>query len=41
MKDPDQFCGDVISNFKTVQSFGYDDIMVDKYVAKLNPVFAI
>ena len=38
MKDSDQFCGDAISNFKTVQSFGYEDVLVEEYIAKLDPV---
>ena len=30
-KDADLLCGDAIINYKTVQSFGYEDKIVEKY----------
>jgi hypothetical protein len=31
LKDANLLCGDAISNFKTVQSLGNTDLIVDKY----------
>jgi ABC-type transport system involved in Fe-S cluster assembly fused permease/ATPase subunit len=30
-KEADLLCGDCIVNFKTVQSFGHEDMLVEKY----------
>lgn len=31
--------GDAINNFKTVQSFGYENLIVMKYVELLEPIY--
>lgn len=30
-KDANLLCGDAIANYKTVQSFGHEDLIVEKY----------
>ena len=32
-------CGDAICNYKTVQSFGYEDLLVEKYAEYLQPTY--
>ena len=36
-KEADLFCGHAILNFKTVESFGYEELMVKKYKELLMP----
>lgn len=31
--------GDAINNLKTVQSFGYEELIVEKYKATLKPIY--
>jgi len=38
MKEADLLCGDAIINFKTVQSFGHEDLLVQKYTEWVDPV---
>jgi len=37
-KEADLLCGDAITNFKTVQSFANEDMIVQKYVDYMSPV---
>lgn len=30
--------GDAINNFKTVQSFGYENLVIDEYVSLIEPI---
>jgi len=38
MKDSDLLCGDTITNYKTVQSFGHDKQFVKKYKSLIEPI---
>jgi len=38
MKEADLLCGDAIINFKTVQSFGHEELLVQKYTEWVDPV---
>jgi ABC-type transport system involved in Fe-S cluster assembly fused permease/ATPase subunit len=38
IKEANLLCGDAIVNYKTVQSFGNEDLLVDKYKELLYPV---
>mmetsp|Transcript_41198 Transcript_41198/g.62686 ORF Transcript_41198/g.62686 Transcript_41198/m.62686 type:complete len:138 (-) Transcript_41198:759-1172(-) len=40
MKDSNLLVGDVITNYRTVQSFGHDKVMVKKYIDMVSPVFS-
>ena len=40
-KEANLYCSDCICNFKTVQSFGYQDIMVEQYNKLLIPAFTL
>jgi len=37
-KEANLLCGDAIINFKTIQSFGHNDLVVKKYEELLAPV---
>ena len=41
MKEADLLCGDAITNFKTVQSFGHTELIVKKYEDLLTPALKI
>lgn len=32
--------GDAINNFKTVQSFGHENLLVKKYISLLEPIYS-
>ena len=36
-KDANLLCGDAINNYKTVQSFGHEDLIVNQYEEALAP----
>ena len=38
MKEADLLCGDAILNYKTVQSFGHEELLVQKYTEWVDPV---
>mmetsp|Transcript_39000 Transcript_39000/g.59348 ORF Transcript_39000/g.59348 Transcript_39000/m.59348 type:complete len:95 (-) Transcript_39000:3321-3605(-) len=38
MKEADLMCGDSITNYKTVQSFGHDKEFVKKYRSLIEPI---
>jgi ABC-type transport system involved in Fe-S cluster assembly fused permease/ATPase subunit len=40
-KDANLLCGDAIINYKTVQSFGYEDKIVELYRHHLQPGFIL
>jgi ABC-type multidrug transport system fused ATPase/permease subunit len=40
-KDSDLLCGDTLTNFKTIQSFGHEEEIIKMYERYLNPVFKI
>ena len=40
-KEANLLCGDAITNYKTVQSFGYEDLVVAKYKEMMFPVFSL
>jgi ABC-type multidrug transport system fused ATPase/permease subunit len=41
LKESNLLCGDAITNFKTVQSFGNEELIVKKYKEMMLPVFAL
>lgn len=38
-KESDLLCGDAINNFKTVQSFGYENLILANYMKMVEPMF--
>jgi ABC-type transport system involved in Fe-S cluster assembly fused permease/ATPase subunit len=38
-KEADLLCGDAIINYKTIQSFGHEDVIVKKYTEYLQPAY--
>lgn len=41
MKEPNLLLGDAIMNFRTVQSFGYENLVVDLYLEMQAPIDAL
>jgi ABC-type transport system involved in Fe-S cluster assembly fused permease/ATPase subunit len=39
-KEANLLCGDAIVNYKTVQSFGNEEMLVNKYKEMMLPVFS-
>jgi ABC-type transport system involved in Fe-S cluster assembly fused permease/ATPase subunit len=40
-KEANLLCGDAITNYKTVQSFGNEKLLVEKYKQMMMPVLAL
>ena len=38
-KQANLLIGDAINNFKTVQSFGYEELIVNKFISYIKPIY--
>jgi len=41
MKEANLLCGDAIVNYKTIQSFGHEELIVGKYKELMLPVYTV